>query len=237
MKTWFISIAIIFLFSVPGIILAAPKEPDALDSQPAPSVPGQPTVQIIHTREQQQGNSIVIYQGKSLGTVIGPHLILTHNHFGADLGTSPSEKLTFVDNAGRATRVRVADVKLMVAGNGTLLIRLPNTITLVAARLGDQEMVNQLTAGAWLTVTYWDDAAQRQAAKAFKFIQMANGVATLADPDHTINPGDSGGGVYFEGRLIGNTWSYNATPNGDPLGSFNVALVPQQVASLQVTLK
>ncbi len=133
--------------------------------------------------------------------------------------------------------MRVADVTLIVAGNGTLLIRLPNTITVTATHLGGQDIVSHLTASTWLTVTYWDNAAQRLAAKTFKFIQMANGVATLADPDHVINPGDSGGGVYFEGRLIGNIWSYNADAAGEPLGSFNVALLPQQAVSLQVIFK
>ena len=58
-------------------------------------------------------------------------------------------------------------------------------------------------------------------------------MATLADPVRIINPGDSGGGVFFNGQLIGNTWSYNADVNGNPLGSFNVALVPAQVAAVQ----
>lgn len=237
MKTWLISFALIVLLSVNGNVLAATEEPGTSDAQPVATTPGQATVQIIHTRVQQKGDVLVQQQSTSLGTVIGPHLILTHNHFGAGLGTSPTEKMTFIDRAGRTVSVRVADLTLIVAGHGTLLIRLPKTITILATRVGDQEIVNQLTADVWLTVTYWDNVNQRLATKSFQLIKTANGIATLADPERVINPGDSGGGVFFEGRLIGNTWSYNADTKGNALGSFNVALVPQQVVSLQATLK
>jgi hypothetical protein len=129
--------------------------------------------------------------------------------------------------------LRVAEVKRIALDGGTLLLRLPDTIELTALPLADQSAINHLAAGNWLTVNYWDNARQQLAAKDFQLIKTANGIATLADPDHTINPGDSGGGVFFGGRLIGNTWSYNADANGNALGSFNVALVPQQVAAMQ----
>ena len=129
--------------------------------------------------------------------------------------------------------MRVAEVKRIAIDKGTLLLRLPDTIDLTALPLADQAAMKHLTAGAWLTVNYWDNANQRLATQDFQLIKTANGIATLADPTQVINPGDSGGGVFFEGHLIGNTWSYNADVNGNPLGSFNVALVPQQVAAVQ----
>jgi hypothetical protein len=226
MKNWFIFITIIVLLAAPVSALAAPSEPGS-----APSL--QPIVQIIHRQELWKDNSLHIYERDSLGTVIGPHLILTHNHFGATLGTQPKETFTIRDSAGRSAHVRVADVKRIALDRGTLLLQLPDTVNLTALPLAEQAAISHLAAGDWLTVNYWDDANQRLAVKAFQLIKTANGVATLADPDRVINPGDSGGGVFFNGQLIGNTWSYNADMNGNSLGSFNVALVPAQVAVVQ----
>ena len=226
MKTWFIFLTVIVILGFPGSVLAAPQDPGS-----APSL--QPIVHIVHTRSHDIGNLVFIDRGDSLGTVIGPHLILTHNHFGATLGTLPNETFDFIDSTGRSFRVRVAEVQRIAIDRGTLLLRLPDTIELTTLPLADQAGINHLTTGDRLTVNYWDDAHQRLATEDFQLITTANGVATLADPEHVINPGDSGGGVFFAGRLIGNTWSYNADVNGNPLGSFNVALVPAQVAAMQ----
>jgi hypothetical protein len=226
MKTWTIFLAVIAMLNFPANALAAPQEPGS-----APSF--QPIVHIVHTQKQDKGNLTYIHSSSSVGTVIGPHLILTHNHFGVAFGTLPDETLDIRDRTGRSFQVRVAEVKRIAIDRGTLLLRLPDTIDLTALPFADQAAISHLSAGDWLTVNYWDDARQRLATKDFKFIRMANGIATLSDPDHTINPGDSGGGVFFDGRLIGNTWSYNADTNGNALGSFNVALLPPQVATMQ----
>ncbi len=234
MKTWFISITLIIFFGVNG--LGATSQPAPVEARPAPALPGQAVVQIVRTWEQLEGNTIAIARGKSLGTVIGPHLILTHNHFTATLGTLPGETLSIVDHAGRSYSLHPADVKPIPLDQGTLLLHLPASVKLTATTLADQALIQQLAADDWLTVNYWDDANQRPAANTFKLIRMKDGVMRLADPEHIINSGDSGGGVYFEGRLIGNTWSYNADTASNALGSFNVALVPAQVTAMQHAL-
>jgi hypothetical protein len=234
MKTWFIFLAAIFFFGVNGV--SAMSKPMPSEAHPAPQVAGQGLVQIVRTWERQAGSARVRVEEMSLGTVIGPHLILTHNHFIGGLGTLPNETLSIVDNAGRTYQLRIADVKPVALDKGTLLLRLPVSVTLAAAMLADPPLINQLGPDDWLTVNYWDDANSRFATRTFQFKQMKNGVATLADPEHVINPGDSGGGVYFAGRLIGNTWSYNADTAGNALGSFNVALVSAQVTAAEHTL-
>jgi hypothetical protein len=226
MKNWFISITIIVLLATPVSALAAPQEPGS-----APAIQG--IVHIVHAQPLQKGSARVIHETGSLGTVIGPRLILTHNHFGAALGTLPNETFTISDGTGRSAVVRVADVKRIAIDRGTLLLQLPDSVNLTVLPLAERATISRLAAGDWLTVNYWDNADQRLAAKDFRLIKTANGVATLADPDRVINPGDSGGGVFFNGQLIGNTWSYNADVNGNSLGSFNVALVPVQVAAVQ----
>jgi hypothetical protein len=234
MKTWFIFIATIFFFGINGV--SAMSKPESGDAHPAAQVVSQALVQIVRTWERQAGSSRVRVEEMSLGTVIGPHLILTHNHFTGGLATLPNETLSIVDNTGRIYRLRAADVKPVALDKGTLLFQLPVSITLTVASLAEQPLINQLAPDDWLTVNYWDDTNNRLATKAFQFIQMKNGVATLADPEHVINPGDSGGSVYFAGRFIGNTWSYNADTAGNSLGSFNVALVPAQITEAQHTL-
>ena len=226
MKTWFIFLTVIVILGFPAGVLAAPQEPGS-------ELSIQPIVHIIHTQPQDQGSLVYIHESDSLGTVIGPHLVLTHNHFGATLGTLPNETMTFIDAAGMSVRVRVAEVKRIAIDRGTLLLQLPDNVNLTAAPLADRASLNHLAAGDWLTVNYWDNARQRLATKDFQLLKTANGLATLADPQLVINPGDSGGGVFFNGRLIGNTWSYNADVDGNPLGSFNVALVPAQVTAVR----
>jgi hypothetical protein len=161
---------------LPASVWAAPQEPGD-----APSL--RPIVHIIDARLLNKDGRVLMHTSESLGTVIGPHLILT------------------------------------------------------VLPLADKSALNHLSTGDWLTVNYWDNANQRLATKDFRLIKMANGIATLADPERVINPGDSGGGVFFEGRLIGNTWSYNADASSNSRGSFNVALMPQQVTAMQQTLE
>ncbi len=100
MKTWFIFIAVIFFFGVNGV--SAMSKPEPGEAHPAPQVAGQGLVQIVRTWERQAGSARVRVEEMSLGTLIGPHLILTHNHFVGSLGTLSNETLSVTDNAGRS---------------------------------------------------------------------------------------------------------------------------------------
>jgi hypothetical protein len=173
MKNWFISITIIVLLATPVSALAAPQEPGS-----APAIQG--IVHIVHAQPLQKGSARVIHETGSLGTVIGPRLILTHNHFGAALGTLPNETFTISDGTGRSAVVRVADVKRIAIDRVTLLLQLPDSVNLTVLPLAERATISRLAAGDWLTVNYWDNADQRLAAKDFRLIKTANGVATLA---------------------------------------------------------
>ena len=104
MKTWFLFLAVIVVMGFPASVWAAPQEPGSALSL-------QPIVHILHTQKQDKGNLTYIHSSDSLGTVIGPHLILTHNHFGATFGTLPDETLDISDSTGKSFRACVADVK------------------------------------------------------------------------------------------------------------------------------
>ena len=230
MKTVLIFLTVFVLLSANGLALA--QEPNtqhaAFEVVRSSSLS---IVKIEHTWERQEGNLIYRTTVPSLGTVVGPNTVLTHNHFGAALGTRPNETMTFTDSAGKATHVQLADLTLIAIDAGTMLIRLPDNVTLDSLPLADSATIDRLAVGDRLTVNYWDDVTNRFVQKDFQIIRVENDTATLADPNRLINPGDSGGGAYFEGKLVGNTWSMHLDQNGNPVGSFNVALLPPQVAN------
>lgn len=250
----------------------------ALASTPAPqtisdsATVSSAAVRIVHTWHEQKNGVTYRHTGASLGTVIGPGVILTHNHFDFHPESRAGEALTFVTVSGKMFTLPIAASQLIssectqilsvlgaeagklaaqyVTANtgctlpqsanaaavlavdaGTQIIRLPANIPLVPASLGDQAALDRLSGVDWLTVDYWDEARQRLAQGSFRIIRLERGLATLADPQCLIRPGDSGGGVYFKGRLVGNTWSIYVDANR-PAGMFNVALLPSSAAPL-----
>jgi hypothetical protein len=97
------------------------------------------------------------------------------------------------------------------------------------AALASTADLRQLKVGNTLSVNYWDDTRSQLAQHDFQIIQLKDNIARLADPDRLIRPGDSGGGVYLNSRLIGNVWSIDLDSERRPAGSFNVALLPARV--------
>src|SRR5512143_1385583 len=131
MKTWFISITASIMFSVIG--LGAISNPGSHNTGSAPLISGKALVQIVRTWERQSGNARVRVEEMSLGTVIGPHRILTHNHFTGGVGTQSNETLSIVDQMGRVLPQPIAEVKALALDKGTLLLDVPATLTSTAA--------------------------------------------------------------------------------------------------------
>ena len=230
MKTLIIALAAVVSLVVSGLVLAQ-NMTATVNNRGATNTASSALIKIERNWDCQKGNVVTRMQGDSLGTAIGPNIILTHNHFAGALGALPNEVMTFTDTAGKTATFPVANLVLVPIDKGTLLIYLPADVALNSAPAGDPSSVEQLTSGDWLTVDYWDDAANRFAQQNFQIIQIEQGVATVADPQRRINPGDSGGGVYFDGKVIGNNWSMNAK-DGKSVGTFNVALLPTSVMDL-----
>jgi len=186
-----------------------------------------PRVRIAHTWIEHNDGTPYCLTEFALGTTVGPNVILTHNHFDLRPKGRESEKMTFTTPAGREFSLSMSDLTLHQIDAGTLIIYLPNNVSLGAAALGDQTTLNQLEKGEWLQVDYWDELNQRFVQGNFQIQRLENGVATLADPHLVIRTGDSGGGIYVDGKLIGNTWARYVDPtDGRPLGAFNIALLP-----------
>jgi len=227
MKTLIVVLAAAVSLSVTGLALARKANPTEQAQACASSV-----IRIEHTYVTHDGISAYRRGGFSLGTAVAPNIILTHNHFHKPPEPVQDETLTFLDLTRAALSLPVEGLPFVAIDGGTALIYLPDTVTLPGAPLGDRSTIDHLAAGDRLTVCYWDDDGGRVVQQDFEIIRIEDGAATLADPDRIINPGDSGGGAFFEGRLVGNTWAMHADSKGNPTGTFDVALLPAQVQGM-----
>ncbi|MCC6188213.1 MAG: hypothetical protein IT318_04235 [Anaerolineales bacterium] len=163
---------------------------------------------------------------RALATVIGPHTLLTHNHYPPQLGAQARLSMSLTDASGRVVEVTLTQSDLRAIDAGTLLITLPQRIELEPVSVGGASDVRAVVPGDRLTVQYWDEALGQVAQAELEVVAAEAGVATLADPSLLINCGDSGGGVYRQGVLVGNTWSVDTDKDGQRLGLVHVALLP-----------
>lgn len=187
-------------------------------------------VRILHTWKLSQGGRVHAYQDESLGTIVAPDLLLTHNHYSRPQLTWVEETYFFEDVWGRSVQWWPRSLQLTALNSGTMLIHLPAGAFPDQAKVADRTSVARLHVGSWLTISYWDDAADRIAQRDFQITQIQGGVVKLADPNKVINHGDSGGGAFWQGQLIGNIWSIDVDRSGTSLGRFNIALIPARIS-------
>ena len=147
---------------------------------------------------------------ESLGTKVSKHSVLTHNHFQNLSGThivdpSNTKRPHGVSNTtrtsafGRSTRY----------GAQTRLVHSAVKYAGAVAPIATQRTIKGLRVGDMVNVVYWDDPREQMAVAVFEIRAIKdNTVIVLNDPANIINGGDSGGGVFYNGQLIGNTWRY-----------------------------
>lgn len=181
------------------------------------------TIRIVHTYTDRQGGTPTQHMVNSLGTAVGPHVVLTHNHFVRRPEPGRGETLTIVECSGETTRLAVDQLAFVAVDAGTALIYLPDNVSLAGAVIADRKVV---AVGTRLSVHFWDDAAGAFAERRFAVISVREDALTLADPDRTINPGDSGGGVFLNGALVANIRAIYTDLERGPIGQFDVALLP-----------
>ncbi len=162
----------------------------------------------------------------SLGTAIGPDLVLTHNHFHMPAGHLQSEATVFVNGAGQAVSTSDADLNTLIVYGDLTVFRTPRQLQSSTAPVASRGVIDSLLVDDWLAVNYLDDASDRILSKEFQIIRVQAGLVTLADPETIINQGDSGGGAFLHGELVGCTQSINVDEDGQPTGRFNVGLLP-----------
>jgi hypothetical protein len=170
--------------------------------------------------------------GNSLGTAVGPNLILTHGHFHVPPQSPRSIAFKVIGSTGQVIQYRSDEVQQIILSRETTFIYLPSAMTGSSAPLADRDTLDRLQPGAWVTLNYWDDAQERGAQRLFQIVQVQQAVVTLADPDRVINVGDSGGGVFFADKLIGVTSSIDVDAQDRSVGRVNVTLVTPDVRNL-----
>lgn len=156
--------------------------------------------------------SYVMAQG--LGTLVrwqGEKVIVTHNHWGEML--QAAEYVTIHDAHGmRLLKVALNEFTSLVrySDPGTLVLDVPAGLPAEAANLGEDAPV---VSGDILNVVRQDPHNPNQlivAQARMLRIKDYKGqpVYKLAILDNTvIIPGDSGGGNWLNGKLVGNTWA------------------------------
>ena len=160
-----------------------------------------------------------------LGTKVGEHTVLTHNHFGNQANFcmfNPSAPEQQVDIAiKRDSRAMGFGDQY---GDQTLLVDTSEAVQGPVAALASQQLISAMAVGEVVEVVYWDDEHSELAVASFQISGfLGDSVLVLDDPSDIINKGDSGGGVFYQGALVGNTWRY--LPTFDQDGS----LVDKQV--------
>jgi hypothetical protein len=152
-----------------------------------------------------------------LGTKLDEHTVLTHNHYGKqanfcmiDPGDSDNPQDIAIKTASLA----------MGHGDGygdqTQLVHTTEAIEGPFATIASQQVIRELVAGDFVEVVYRDEASSELAITSLQIRGiLGNSVVVLEDPGDIINVGDSGGGVYYQGAFIGNTWRYLLTLDQD----------------------
>lgn len=172
----------------------------------------------FHRRILQATLQILVYpyegetRERGIGTLIslaGEDLVLTHNHWDflrdlrkVEILDAKGDLLVEIDATAFKDLVRYSD-------RGTLIFTAPVGLRAVAANLG---RLQDLRAGDIITVVHQAshsvvplDLLQAEV----RTIDDYNGLPVVRFvplDGQEIKPGDSGGGVWFEGQLIGNTW-------------------------------
>jgi hypothetical protein len=164
---------------------------------------------------------------KGSGTVVGPHTILTHGHYRpfGDPAYVHEALVVTLPGSSLSASVDVNRTATPYVDAGTILLVLPNWMRLPeAVALGDPE---GLRAGDAVFVAHWDDVRGRFALLETTVASVKGRVARIEDPGRTLQPGDSGGGVYnVRGELVGNVWSIGMSGTGQRLPWFEAALLP-----------
>jgi hypothetical protein len=173
------------------------------------------TVQIeLFDNGRIEGNQRYIQTSRGFGTVVqyeGQRFILTHNHWSipaaelnrTEIRNGAGQTLLVLEGATFYSLVRYQD-------GGTMLLVAPQGLAGVnAAELGDGSAM-QVGNTAWLA-TYDVEAGQGVKIET-AWVREVDGTAVpgrlmIQSQETAVISGDSGGGVWADGKLVGNLWT------------------------------
>ena len=173
------------------------------------------TVQIeLFDNGRIEGNVRQVRTSRGFGTVVqneGQRFILTHNHWSipaaelnrVEIRNGAGQTLLVLEGATFYSLVRYQD-------GGTMLLDVPQELAGVnAAELGDGAAV-QVGSTVWLAT--YDVAAGQGIKIETAWVREVEGSAVpgrlmLEGQETAVISGDSGGGVWADGKLVGNLWT------------------------------
>lgn len=160
-----------------------------------------------------------VFRGSSgLGTLVShgeETLLISHDHWSSFNNNTIPDKVLFHDAKGSLLlEMSGTDLLALVLfhDGGTLILKAPNKLaarTFVTADMGSFE---NLTPGDIVYVVHHSAEQEEQlsiVAAELLEQEMKNGVSVLSLRSlngQSIEPGDSGGGIWFNGKLAGNMW-------------------------------
>jgi hypothetical protein len=151
---------------------------------------------------------------KGLGTLVdmnGERVIVTHNHWGEML--KDAEYVTLHDADGnQLIKLGMSEFTNLIrySDPGTLIVEAPTGLPSAIAKMSDDITMQP---GEIISVARQDPANPDQVEVVqARMLRMKNykgqSVYKLAILDNgVIVPGDSGGGIWSNGKLVGNTWA------------------------------
>jgi hypothetical protein len=173
------------------------------------------TVQSPNPDQSTEGSTFMAYGIGSLIQYQGEILLVTHNHW-RTLQDATIVKFYDADNNLLKVIIQQRFVESIVyADVGTLILRPPQEVIdhLIPVSVG---VIPQVEVGETVEIVYRENPAREIAAIKLAVVEAVDTyqdepVYKLRSLDgQTIQPGDSGGGVWHNGCLVGNSWTVTA---------------------------
>jgi hypothetical protein len=236
-------VGIVVAIGLLGLVIQGilPTLASAQTAQPADKALLDATVQITLYAPLGENSREKLY-ATGLGTLIsagGENLIITHDHWGAVLdGVSKAEfasadhrPLLELDGAALRALIRHRDGGTMILeAPELLLVSRPWAPRLKPVAVGDGENVQ---VGDTVTVAYRLPATGRESVSTFEALVQSLEVKDgrpawrlQSAQGEQVIPGDSGGGIWRDGELVGNLWACvidtvysSAAPEGEDVAT------------------
>jgi len=173
------------------------------------------TVQAPNPDQSTEGSTFLAYGVGSLIQYQGEILLVTHNHW-RTLEDATLVKFYDADNNLLKVIIKQRFVESIVyADAGTLILRPPQEVIDPLVPVSVEE-IPQVAAGETVEIVYRENPTRETAAIKLAVVEEIDTyqdepVFKLRSLDgQAIQPGDSGGGIWHDGCLVGNTWTVTA---------------------------
>jgi len=181
--------------------------------------------QVMEKSENQEGVSdheeiwqIVEQSAKGLGTLVsyqGEVLLISHDHWSLFTSSTAPDKVIFRDAMG-SLLLEMSGAELLPLilyhDSGTFILKAPKELAVYAMVTADLKFFETLNPGDIVHVVHHpagqDDQISILAAEIVDE-ELFNGIPMLtlrSQNGQSIEPGDSGGGIWVDGHFAGNMW-------------------------------